>query len=139
MGKKQKICGLIFLIICFCGCQKRESTHSNLVTSIEVTCHHNGRVLVRNYQKPDKISAILNYLRSQIYRGRATVDPERLPGDKFLLILRYSDGHTAKIIQRANGYLSRNYHRWEKIDSKRASRLYPLLLAIPEDLPVNQT
>lgn len=134
MEKVRKLSLAVALLFCLSGCQKTEKPVSHLVTSVEVTCYHNNEVLTRNYEKSQKISAVLYYLRTQVYRGKAEINPEGLPGDKFSIILRYSDGHCDKIFQRANRYISRNYHTWQEIEEKPASKLYPLLLAVPGDL-----
>ena len=76
---------------------------------------------------------ILTYLRQLEYRGMAETDPERICGDSYQITVRSSDGTSCNYRQRANCYLSRNNHPWEKIDPKQAEKLYPLLQEMPSD------
>jgi len=105
----------------------------SMVTRMEIRCISGQQSLERLYTQPDKMKPFLTYLRLLEYRGKAEVDPERLQGSHIEIVVYYADGVHRIYRQRANRYLSRNSHPWEKIDPNQAKFLQPLLQAIPGD------
>ncbi len=127
---------LILLIISVAlgvlGCSK--AVVPGVVVRADVTYQHQGQTLYRCYTQPDKLSGLMAHLRQPGFRGYADVDPERLAGDKCRIELTRFDGTKAIILQNANRYRSTDYRRWEKVDEKKAEKLYPFLLESPGDV-----
>ena len=104
-----------------------------MVTCMEIRCADGQYSLERRYTHPEKLKPFLTYLRLLEYRGKAKVDPERLQGSHIEIVVYYADGAHRTYRQRANRYLSKASHPWEKIDPDQAKFLRPLLQAIPGD------
>ncbi len=80
------------------------------------------------------MEAILLYLRLLHRGGDAQVDPQRVEGDYYEILLHYSDGGRRVYYQHADSYLSDNYKPWQKIDKEQAKNLFPLLQSMPSDI-----
>lgn len=104
-----------------------------LVTQIDVVCQREYTTISRHYTQPRKIEPILNYLRMLTYHGSADTDPERLAGNAYEITLHYANGSTTTYRQRADQYLSKDGHPWEKIRPEQAALLFPLLESTPSD------
>ena len=87
-----------------------------------------------NYTDPDKIESILLYLRHLKRKGTAQVDPERVEGDHYEILLHYSNGERRVYYQHADQYLSQDYKPWERINPEQAKNLLPLLKSMPSDI-----
>ncbi len=122
---------LLFLL---CGCEK-DAAPRNIVVKAQVSYEHNGALLQRTYDHPDKLRNLLMCLRLQSFRGRPETDPEKIAGDSCEIWLTYCDGSQTVILERANRFRCRNFGYWEEIEEEDS--LYPLLLAMPGD--VSQT
>jgi len=105
----------------------------DLVTQVEIVFRQEQTTLSRRYTHPQKIQPVLHYLRLLRYKGRAQTDPEKIVGEAFDITLHYSGGGQKIYRQRANRYLSKNGHAWERIDPDHARYLRSLILAIPSD------
>lgn len=104
-----------------------------VVTQVDVTCRSPGDILERHYTQPQKMEAVLNYLRLLEYRGQADCDPEQLIGNAYKIMVQLSDGCSHCYYQRADQYLSRDRKPWERIDPDQARQLYLLLVELPGD------
>lgn len=113
---------------------QRKASSPYMVTQVRVVCRHKKNTMTRCYTQPHKMESVLNYLRLLKNRGDADTDPERLLGDRFEITLYYSDGRHRIYRQRANRYLSKDSHPWEKIDPDQAQLLYPMLQSMPSDV-----
>lgn len=139
MKKLQRI-SLVFLLLpfLFSGAAgprlRRRPSLPHTVTKIQVVCYRGGERLTRHYTQPNKIQPVLHYMRLLKREGAADTDPEQLIGDRFDITLYYSDGQNRIYRQRSNRYLSKNSQPWEKINTKQAQFLYPILQAMPSDL-----
>ena len=123
-------------IFCCClllaGCRSNQ-TSLRLVTKISVT---DQTGLTRHYTQPQHMETILYYLRSLDALGKPNTDPERISGEHYHIRLEYADGQTSIYRQRANRFLSRDSHPWQKIPSQRASLLGPILKSMDQDWAV---
>lgn len=140
MGKTKKILWILLGIsLLFCGCRANAESPEpapplRIVTQVSVTCRPTDGIGERHYTQSQKMEAILNYLRSLEYAGKAEVDPELLAGNAYQITVQLSDGSTQVYYQRADRYLSRNCAPWEKIDPEQATLLAPLLQDMQSDL-----
>ena len=138
--KKLQTISWVFLLLplLFSGssgpCLRRKPFLPHTVTQIQVICYHDGEHLTRHYTHPRKIQPVLHYMRLLKQEGAADTDPEQLIGDRFDITLYYSDGQNRIYRQRSNRYLSKNSQPWEKINTKQAQFLYPILQAMSSDL-----
>ena len=136
---KRKI--LVLMIVCvvlLTGCKEEQPPEVPLVTAVEITCRHGEETIHRTYTKPEKVQRFLYYLRRQQTRGYANRDPERIIGDAVWIRVELSNGNSRVYRQRADRFLSKDCHRWKKIDESWGRRLYSMALLIPSDPVANQ-
>lgn len=135
---KRKI--LVLFILCvgmLLGCQEKNEPEISLVTGVEITCRHGDETIHRIYTQPGKVQRVLYYLRLQETKGYARVDPERILGDAAWIRVQLSDGKQRVYRQRADRFVSRDCHRWKRIDESWGRRLYSMMLLIPSDPVAN--
>lgn len=134
MGKFFKIFILILCCLGLWGCTDRTPEASPLLVSqVHVLARHQGDTAVFQYTHPKKMETILYYLRTLEDQGLAKTDPERIMGDSYRIYLTFSDGSRRVYYQQADRFLSKNAHPWHRINSTKASLLYPLLKSMPSD------
>ena len=102
-----------------------------MVTGVQVEYTRSGETLYRNYTKPSSIQSVLTYLR--ILRPFGPVIPEGNHESSCTITLQYSQGPSSVFLQQGDRYLQRDNGAWERINSSRATLLYPLLLLLPSD------
>lgn len=123
-------------VFCCClllsGCKASEKS-LHLVSKVSVT---DQAGLTRHYTQPQQMETILYYLRSLDAQGKPTTDPERISGEHYQIRLEYADGQVSIYRQRANRFLSRDSHPWQKIPPQQASLLRPILQGLDQGWPV---
>ncbi len=133
------IATILLITALFGGCgRKNPALHrpggSRVVTQVDVTCKKGQTALRWHYTDQEKMEAILLYLRLLHRGGDAQVDPQRVEGDYYEILLHYSNGASRVYYQHADQYLSDNYKPWQKIDPDQAKDLFPLLQSMPSDV-----
>lgn len=129
-------CVLLMVIVSGCGRNYSQNTPQpiKVVTQVDVT-YNNGKTPLRwKYTTQEKMEAILLYLRLLPRGGSAQVDPHRVAGDNYEIVLRYSNGDRRMYYQHADRYLSVDYKPWEQIDPKDGKQLQQLLDIMPSDI-----
>jgi hypothetical protein len=111
--------------------QNRAQTLYRVVTGVQVHYERPGNSIDRVYTKPASMQSILTYLR--ILRPFGPVNPETAEGASCRITLQYSKGPDSVYLQQGQQYLQKDGGDWERIDTNRASLLYPLLLLLPSD------
>ncbi len=118
-----------------CGSSQREAPKElNLVTGIEVSYDHQQIHLQRSYTSTDKMDTVLFYLYTLSPYGRVQVDPECITDESCKITVIMTDGQTRTYRQRGQEYLSVDCRPWQKIDPKKAEKLFPILLGMSSDL-----
>ena len=139
MIKRLQKISILFLLIPFLlsgsGLQKKQKKHSFLkpVTQVDIICRRGDTTIRRHYTNPRKIEPVLDYLRLLKYRGKAETDPEKITGDKYVITLQYANEETHIYRQYADKFISKDNHRWEKIDPDQAKHFCTLLQIVPGD------
>ena len=134
------IFGIFLLLVgLLCGCTPKKKPAqkpavSRVVTQVDVTCKKEQTALRWHYTDQEKMEAVLLYLRPLDRGGSAQVDPQRVEGDHYEILLHYSDGGSRVYYQHADRYLSDNYKPWQQIDPNPAKDLFPLLQSMPSDI-----
>ena len=130
------VCVLFSALFAGCGRKKTASQKPGMgkvVAQIDVTCKKDESALFWQYTDQEKMEAILLYLRLLHRGGGAQIDPNRVKGDHYEIVLHYSDGRKRVYYQHADRYLSDNYAPWEKIDPEQGKDLMLLLRSMPSD------
>ena len=124
----KKLVILILLTGLLCtGCGRRVPTTTvpthRVVTGIDIT-FQNGPLYVRRiYTHPEKMSAILHYLRFIDPYGTPQEPPESVTGSDFYIVLSFSDGGQKLYRQHADRYMQVDGGEWKRIDIKKALEL----------------
>lgn len=121
------------LCLLLTGCNKPPTPKSKLVTGMRVEMRQEQETLCRKYTDPQKIEAVLSYLRALQEQDHSCSTPERYAGPRYRIELYYSDGSTGYVFQHANRFLSRDFHPWQEVNSKYAAFLLPLIKSMPND------
>ena len=136
MGKF--LCIICFLgILALPGCQSRTPAvpSRHIVTGIEILCLQDEDTVHLRYTDPEKMSQYLLYLRTLGPGRKPTENPDDLPHTAFVIRLELLGGGSRTYRQVAHRYLQVDGRPWRTLDPNRAMELYPLLLALPQDLP----
>ncbi len=128
----------VSLCLC-CGCSRKSAQRPTkpsvrYVTQVDVTCKKGESALRWYYTDPEKIEPMLLYLKLLQRRGTAEVDPVRVEGDHYEIVLHYSTGERRIYYQHADQYLSQDYKPWERINPEQAKDLQLLLDQMPSDI-----
>lgn len=134
---KVYILALLMLFI-FSGCSRvhtPEATNpsTQMAVRVDVFCTRDGDSLERSYTAPEKLEAMLLYLRLLKPHGRAEVDPEELTGTAIRITVHLSSGQKRVYRLRADRFLSKDAAPWQTVDESHAQDLYPLLLLMESD------
>lgn len=121
------------MLLMLSGCAARHETVYRVVTGVEVTVSHNAQVHTYRYTQPEKMSKVLNYLRSLRTYAPAPIAADTFRGDAFRIILERSDGTQVIYHQIADGYLQKDGGPWEATDEKHAANLLRLLQNLSPD------
>ena len=130
---------LAFIMACLLltGCGQKAAPRVNLVTAVEVTWTRDGQTSQATYTQPGKIRRFLYYLRRQETAGYAQVKPEGMEGSMCRIRVYLSDGSVRVWRQRADRFVSVDYHRWKNLEAPWGKRIYLLLRLIPPDPVAN--
>lgn len=132
----KRIAILLIIALLLCGCTSKNQIKHRVVTGIQVEYTRHGETLHRNYTKPTSIQSVLTYLR--ILRPFGPVIPEGVHDSNCTITLQYSQGPNSVFLQQGNNYLQRDDGDWERINTSRATLLYPMLLLLPSDSAENR-
>lgn len=105
-------------------------TGPRLVSRIEVEYGQSRQV----YEDPEKMSLILNRLRSLGQRYSPDTDPEALAGNTVSIRLIYSDGTQRQHQIKPDRYVRTGQEQWQQADPDRISALNLLLHVLPGDV-----
>lgn len=116
------------------GCrQEKVPVRPTVVTGITVT-YENGPISAkRYYTSSPKMRAILNYLRWIDPYGPPEVDPDKISGSTFSIVLFYSNGQEKLYLQKADNYMLEEGLPWRKIDPNRAMTLGKMMGEMESD------
>ena len=135
----KKFAKLIFLFLSFaiivtgCGTNHTPSSRYRAVTQVDIVTRYEHTLIRRHYTDPQKMEAVLIYLRLIKPIGKPPQDPLQLDEDVFLIAVHLSDGNIRYYRQAAHQYFSREDQSWMAIDPSLAARLYAVMRHFPSD------
>lgn len=129
---------LALMLFIFCGCSRihtpeETSPATRMVVQVDVTCTRDGESFDRSYTAPEKLEAMLLYLRLLKPQGRANTDPEELSGTASKITVHLFNGQQRIYRLRADRFLSKDAQPWQTVDETHAQDLYPLILLMDSD------
>ena len=104
-----------------------------VVTQVDVTATQDGRLNHYRYRDPEKMVAILQYLRKIKPIRTSPITPDTFRTDAYQIVLTMSDGTEATYHQIYDSYLQKNNGPWQAIENPFGSSLPQLLQALPSD------
>ena len=126
----QKIYGIFLcLAISFSlgGCcresQGQRASAYHIITEIQAVYQNDGIEVRRQFFAPEKLQAVVDYLRRIDPYGVPYENPEQVSGRNYILTLHYSDGSVRRYHQRADRYLRQDDGPWKRIDPQQALEL----------------
>lgn len=128
---------VIFISLFLCGCTHYAPPGENhpvrVVTRIDVTGTQEGILRRYSYSTPDKMRAILSYIRSLEPDRFTPITPDTFRSDAYEIVLIQSDGSKTIYHQIYDEYLQKNDGPWQAIDKARGGSLPQLLALLPSD------
>lgn len=121
---------MVCLLLGGCAGKGRETVY-RVVTGVQVLYKGNGNTISRTYTREKSMQSILTYLR--ILDPFGPVIPQESADTTCQITVQYSQGPDSVYVQKGLGFLRQDDGEWRKINSARASLLYPLLLLLPSD------
>lgn len=122
--------GLLLLLLCglLCGCQAQKGPTNRLVTRVDIQDASGAR---RTYTHPEKMKALLTYLR--LLHPAGIVSPDGVTGAATQIRFTYADGFQTEITQRGRAYFLGEDRTWRAIDPAFAAALEALVHMMPPD------
>ena len=125
MRRIAKLAILLGLAILLCGCAmpKTQAHQPRLVTKMQIAWKDATLTLTQ----PEKIEAVLSYLRLLPYKQMSIPDPILLESPGVEITLTYLDGRKRYILQKGANYISRDKGPFGPINGKIGSQLLSVL------------
>lgn len=123
----------LLLSISLTGCARSTPESFTVLTRITVIREYQGVQTQRIYTTSEKMSRILNILRSIGTSSSPDLDPEPLKLRCYTIILTRSDGSTLTYKTKGDRYIRKNDEAWQQTDPKIVSELNLLLQTLPSD------
>ncbi len=119
------LCLAILFSLCGCCGENRGQSASayRVITEIQAVYQNNTIEVSKQFFAPEKLEAIVNYLRRIDPYGIPYENPEQVAGRNYILTLHYSDGSIRRYHQRADRYLRQDDGPWKRIDPQQALEL----------------
>ena len=119
--------------LCCCRSKEQPQPVNRAITDITIT-YHSGPIQARlQYTAPEKMRAILNYLRWISPYGKPAEDPEQVEGHLFQIAVAFSDGRQKVYLQKADRYMRIDGAGWMTIDPEKALTLNKIVAEMKSD------
>ena len=104
------------------------------VTQVDVHCQIDGQSAHIRYTDPEKMEAMLLYLRLLRAGKPPEEDPDAIDGDTFQITVSLSNGIQRKYIQKDHYYFRKGNNGWQSIQPQQAAGLQRLLFFFESDI-----
>ena len=124
---------LIFGILGVCsGCLRKKSA-LRIVEQIHVQWEEDGTGIRRVYEDPEKMTLILNRIRTLGQRFSTDTDPEMLDATIITMTLFYSDQTQRQYQIKPDRYVRVEQAPWQQANPKQVTALQLILQSLPSD------
>ena len=124
---------LILGIVGMCsGCLRKKSA-LRIVEQIQVQWEEDGTGIRRVYEDPEKMTLILNRIRTLGQRFSADTDPEMLDATIITMTLFYSDQTQRQYQIKPDRYVRVEQAPWQQANPKQVTALQLILQSLPSD------
>ena len=124
------------MIVLLAGCTRQElppAAPHRVVVRISVSTQSQDLSAQREYTSPEKMGAVLGYLRLLRPSSKASVNPQHVKGEMYYITLTNSDGSQITYQQKADRYFLNRDGDWVVIDPGFGARLPELLENLTSD------
>lgn len=134
----KKLIIILFLLaaISLSGCGQAEAGYtapSRIVSSVDIYCQKPSGTISRHYEKPEKVEAVLHYVRMLDPNGPVQVSEDAMQDDFYEIVVHVYDGGTRTHQQRGNTYAALHRRYWGTIQRSVGLRLGHILALLPSD------
>ena len=113
---------------------------SRIVSSVDIRCQRSSGAISRHYEKPEKVEAVLHYVRMLNPNGPTELTQDDLENDFYQITVHLQDGGTRTHQQRGDTFAALHRRYWGRIDRSVGLRLGHILTLLPSDeLNTNRT
>lgn len=124
---------LILGIVGVCsGCLRKKSA-LRIVEQIHVQWEEDGTGIRRVYEDPEKMTLILNRIRTLGQRFSTDTDPEMLDATIITMTLFYSDQTQRQYQIKPDRYVRVEQAPWQQANPKQVTALQLILQSLPSD------
>ena len=126
----------VLCVLMLSGCNSNEQGDripDRIVTGIDIYCQKPTCTVTRRYTHPDKIEAILTYLRLLHPIGPVTPTEEARQGDLYEIVVHLNDGGHRIHRQQADSFAFTRRPFWGVIDRQLGNKLPFLMALLPSD------
>lgn len=126
----------VLSVLLFPGCSPNERADpipDRIVTGIDIYCQKPTCTVTRRYTHPEKIEAILTYLRLLRPIGPTVPTEEARQGDLYEIVVHLNDGGHRIHRQRADSFAITRRPFWGVIDRELGNKLPFLMALLPSD------
>ena len=124
---------LILGIVGMCsGCLRKKSA-LRIVEQIQVQWEEDGTGIRRVYEDPEKMTLILNRIRTLGQRFSTDTDPEMLDATIITMTLFYSDQTQRQYQIKPDRYVRVEQAPWQQANPKQVTALQLILQSLPSD------
>ena len=113
---------------------------SRVVSSVDIYCQKPSGNLSRHYTDPEKIEAILHYVRLLDPNGPTPVTEDAAQSASYEIVVHLQDGGIRIHRQQGDSFAALHRRYWGRIDRSLGLRLGHMLTLLPSDpVGVNRT
>lgn len=127
------ICLALLLAGCTYGAPAGQQHGSRVVERVEVEVYGQGKRMTYRYTEPEKMGAVLQYIRQLKPSVAVPISPDTFRTDAYRITLFLSDGSQRVYHQLYDMYLQEEGGLWRGIDPSRGSALRQLLMLMEQD------
>ncbi len=126
---------LVCVALCLIGCGRKNkpNVQHNVVTEITITCQADGELIQRRYTTPDKMRAVLLYIRSVRASFDAPEEPDASEGYRVQITTVSADKTVKHYYQQGQKYFQIGEERWKIIDPEKGANLWMIIKLLPSD------
>ena len=141
--KKLMIILFLGIALSLPGCDNSSRDHvapSRIASSVDIFCKRPSGIIRRHYEKPEKIEAVLHYVRMLDPNGPVEISDDVIREDYYEIVVHVYDGGARTHRQHGNTYAALHRRYWGKIQQSVGLRLGHIMALLPSDeYDVNDT
>ena len=142
----KKLANAFGLLCLFCfiisGCTQehpKTTTSHGIVVGIDIYCQHSDSMFIRNYTDPEKLEAVLTYLRLLQPVGPAPLSSDAKKAASYKIVVHLQDGTHRTHLQQSDCFAALDQTHWGVIDRSLGQQLPLLMALLPSDLTHSKT